>query len=175
MKRVGEWIVVCVVLAMMLGCVRQGPQRPSQRKGETPPVDSAALALLELNKQLAQAADQQLVQWVQASGEPYALYEANTWMWIIERGDTHAAAPKQGESWTVHMRTYDLNGQLFCDSEGTYVIGKQELPAAVDSNIGELYPGGKARLLAPWYQAYGLTGTDHIPPYENIMIEIELK
>jgi hypothetical protein len=51
-----------VVLAMMLGCVRQGPQRPSQRKGETPPVDSAALALLELNKQLAQAADQQMVQ-----------------------------------------------------------------------------------------------------------------
>ena len=162
-------------LLLLTACGQTGPQRPSQRKSERPQADSAALALLELNQQLARAADKQLADFAQAQDEPYALYEADTWMTIIDRGDETSAAPRANEEWTVHMQTYDLSGHMLLDSEGSYRIGRQELPLAVDANIGELHRGGKARLLAPWYAAYGLQGTAEIPPYENVIIEIELK
>ena len=162
-------------LFLLSGCRPQAPQIPSQRKGEAPKTDSAALALMELNRQLAQAADRQLVQLVQEQAEPYALYEAGTWMTILDRGDETSAAPAYDEQWTVHMQIYDLSGRMLVDSEASYRIGRHELPEAVDENIGELRRGGKARLMAPWYAAYGLKGTENIPPYENVIIEIELK
>jgi len=61
------------------------------------------------------------------------------------------------------------------DAEGTYRIGEHELPQGVDANIGELHRGGKARMLVPWYAAYGISGTETVPPYENVIIDIELK
>jgi predicted exporter len=167
------WIFIIVWL--IAGCTNTAPQRPSQRKGETPKADSTALALMELNQQMAQAADDQLHRLAQEQSEPYALYEADTWIAILDHGATDAEHPKFGQEQTVHMRTYDLSGHLLLDSEGTYRIGAHELPQAVDANICELYPHAKARLLAPWYAAYGLQGTDYIPPYENVMIELELK
>ena len=160
---------------VLVSCGQQSPQRPSQRKGEKPKADSAALALLELNQSLAIAADKQLTQLALAQEEQYALYEASTWMTILDKGDQERPVPTFNEFWTIHMRTYDLAGHLLLDSEGTYQIGKQELPLAVELNIRELHQGGKARLLAPWYAAYGLEGTAEIPPYENVIIEIELK
>ena len=54
-------------------------------------------------------------------------------------------------------------------------LGKNELPMAVEWNMDELHPGGMARMYAPWYTAFGQQGTAHIPPYENVMIEIELR
>jgi len=160
---------------LMVSCGGKGPQIPSKRSGESVQVDSASLALMELNQQLAKAADEQMMQLATAQDEPYALYDAHTWIHIIDRGDTDRQAPKYGESCAMHIRTYDLNGTLLLDAEGTYTLGKNELPPAVDRNAGELHPGGKARMYAPWYSAYGLKGTETIPPYENVIIEIELR
>ena len=73
------------------------------------------------------------------------------------------------------MKVCDLNGHLLQDSEGTYTIGKYELPVAVDLNIGEWHQGTRIKMFAPWYSAFGMQGTKEIPPYENVMIELELK
>lgn len=167
------WIGLAVL--MLVACNRLAPQRPSQRMGQVPQVDTAQLALLQLNRQLAEAADNLLMQTAQAQDEAYALYEANTWVTILDPGNTESASPVPGEEWTVHMRTYTLTGELYTDSEGTYRIGKQELPIAVDVNICEWHRGCRIRMYAPWYAAYGIKGTDEIPPYENVMIELELK
>ena len=167
------WVIGLTLL--LAGCGHQAPQQPTQRKGKETPVDSAALALLELNQQLAATADKQIALYVQQQKEPYALYEANTWMTVIDRGDEMSATPVRDTEWTIRMRTLSLTGQLLMDSEASYIIGRQDLPRAVEMNIGELHHGAKARLVAPWYAAYGLQGTEHIPPYENVIIEIELK
>ena len=172
----GERIIGFAVIALMLvGCAKTGPQIPSQRKGSVAAPDSAQLALLSLNQHLAETADEQLRLIVQTQEEPYALYEANTWMTVIDRGDETGGSPQDNEEWTVKMRIYDLNGQLLMDSERSYRIGKKELPQGVDENIGNLYRNGKARLFVPWYAAFGVTGTNDIAPYENVMIEIELR
>lgn len=160
---------------LFCSCGHQVPQRPSQRKGQEVQVDSTALALMELNQQLAMSADKQLAAFVKTQEETYAFYDANTWVTILNHGDENSAMPKSGEEWVIRMHTYDLEGNLLLDSEGTYCIGKQELPLAVEANIHEWHRGAKIRLVAPWYAAYGLKGTKEIPPYENIIIDLELK
>ena len=172
--KVEKYIVWFAVL-LLVGCGPKAPQIPSQRKGQAPQVDSAQLALMELNRQLAQTADEQLAVLVQAQPETYALYENNSWCTLLEVGDTDRETPKPGEEWSLHVRVYSLSGKLYLDSEGTYHVGKLELPPAVDSNIFEWHHGARLRIFAPWYSAYGITGTDIIPPYENVMIELELK
>lgn len=159
----------------MAACSPQAPQRPSRRMGQAPQADSAQLALLALNQQLAATADETLHRMAQAQEEPYALYENGTWVHLIDTGDDTRGVPAGGEECTVHMRIFSLEGQLYCDVEQTAHAGKYELPGAVDANIREWNHGTKARLLAPWYAAYGIKGTDVIPPYENVIIELELK
>ena len=159
---------------LLIGCGKQAPQIPTQRKSAPPQVDSTVIAMLELNQHLAAAADEQMRLLARAQEEPYALYEANAWMTIIRKGDETQPAPAYNEEWMLHMKIYSVDGALLLDSQGSFRIGKQELPEAVDKNIGELHPGGKARIYAPWYSAYGVTGTNQIPPYENVIIEIDV-
>lgn len=163
------------VVVLLVACSQVNPQKPSQRMGSAPSVDSTQLALLEMNQQLAQAADKQLTQVAQELEGNYALYDSNVWMRILSRGDESTAKPMEDEEWTVHMRVYTLSERLLVDSEASYRIGKHELPDAVETVIGELHHGAQARLLAPWYAAFGMKGTEQVPPYENVIIEIEVR
>lgn len=169
------FIVVFLGTLLLSGCGHQPPQRPSQRRGTAPEPDSAQMALLELNRQLAEAADCRILEYVQAQEEPYALYESNTWMAILNHGDENSTSPMQDEEWGITMRVYSLNGELYNDYAGNCKIGRNELPAGVEANMNELHHGAKARMVIPWYAAYGVTGTENIPPYENIIVELELK
>jgi FKBP-type peptidyl-prolyl cis-trans isomerase len=73
------------------------------------------------------------------------------------------------------MRVYTLEGKLLTDNKGTYAIGKNELPYAVDRNLREMHPGAKMRMYVPWYTAYGQSGTEHVPPFENVIIDLEIE
>ena len=167
-------IFLTVVTAVCVCCVRQAPQRPSTRHGQAPEVDSASLALIELNYRMAAGADRELASYVQTSGEPYALYDNNTWLLVTAKGEE--SIPLLGdEKHTMHLRLYDLQGRLLEDVQREYTIGRMELPLAVEGVLPELHPGATARLLAPWYAAFGTTGTATVPPYTNIMIDLEIQ
>ena len=105
---------------LFAGCGHQAPQRPSQRKGQGPQVDSAALALLQLNQQLAETADRELTALAQEQDSAFALYEAGTWMRIMNKGDETTPTPQANEEWTIRMCVYDLKMQLLEDSEASY-------------------------------------------------------
>lgn len=173
----GYRLAVIGVLAMLvLACGRQAPQRPSQRMGAEVPVDSAELAIMDFNRQMAEAADKQLLQLTQVQGgETYALYYGNAWVRVLALGDEETPTPQEGEEWLLHMRVYDTQEHLLMDTEQTYRIGKYELPVAIDKNINEWHRGAKIRMYAPWYSAFGRQGTAEIPPYENVIIDLELK
>lgn len=175
MKHVYRLVVLNLALVLLIACGGKGPQRPSQRRGEAAKEDSTELALMELYTQLAIAADKQIQKVAMSQEEPYALYDANSWMHIIDHGNEQLKAPTHNSVCTVHMVTYTLNGRQLLDSEVSCCIGKGEIPVGVEWNLDELHPGGKAKLIVPWYMAYGQQGTDYIPPYENVIIEIELK
>lgn len=168
-------IILWGIAMLIAGCGPQNPQIPSQRKSRPPEPDSTQLAVMELNMQLAQAADEQLAALVQKQEESYALYNGGAWATIIDRGDIDRPMPRMGEECAVHLKVFALDGRMLEDSEGTYCIGKMELPAAVDTNIREWHHGCRVKMYAPWYSAYGIRGTRNIPPYENVLIEIELR
>ena len=174
MREVYKFIVVSCA-AVLVSCGGKGPQIPSQRKGETPKADSTQLALLELNQQLRESADATLLHLVQAQGEPYAQYEMGTWVHMYDVGRTEEDKIQEGEECTVYMRVSSLEGKLYSDTEQRFKAGKYEVPAAIDANIREWYHGAKMRLIAPWYAAYGIKGTAQVPPYENVIIELEIK
>lgn len=169
-------IFLLLGVAMFLcGCGGTGPQRPSQRKSAVPTVDSTQLALMELNYQLATAADEQLRALVKAQTENYALYNNGTWVHIIQVGETDRAMLKQGEECTVRMRVMSLEGKLYTDTEQTATIGKYEWPTAVDKNLPEWHHGARVKMFVPWYSAYGIKGTAEVPPYENVIIELDIE
>lgn len=164
-----------VFLLCLTACSKQAPQIPSQRTSKPAQENAEQTATKALNQQLALTADEEVQAWVALQTDPYQQGEANTWIYVSDEGDPIGAQPATDEVWTVHMRIYDLAGQLLTDTEKAYRIGKKELPAAVDKNIGAMHRGAKARIVTPWYSAFGLTGTAEIAPYENLVIEIELK
>lgn len=163
--------VIGMLLCLLVGCGK-GPQRPSQRKGESVQTDTAQLALMSLNQQLAQSADEQIYRWVQTQTEQYALYEHGTWGTVLRTGEGNL---QPGEECSVHMRVYSLTGKLYCDIEQTAHVGKYELPNTIDANITEWTHGASLKLAAPWYAAYGIQGTAQIPPYENVIIELDIR
>ncbi|MBR1878236.1 MAG: hypothetical protein IJ814_04425 [Paludibacteraceae bacterium] len=158
----------------MTACVPQAPQRPSTRKGAKPAPDSTQLALMELNLRLAQAADEELVRYVQASGKAFALYDNHTWMCVRDKGDDTLPHLLPEGQWVVHMEVYDLNGKRLADIQRQYRIGKMELPPAVDDCVVYLHPRAQALLAAPWYMAFGAAGGDGVPPYTNVLIDLKI-
>jgi hypothetical protein len=168
-----RWVIGLVVL-LLSGCGGKGPQRPSQRKGSAPQADTTVLGLMEMNQQLAETADAQLHRLAREQEESYALYEQGTWVHIYDKGDTERPI-HYNEEYTVHMRVYSLKGTFYMDAEQTARAGKYELPAAIDENITDWHHGASMRMIVPWYAAYGNKGTAKVPPYENVIIDLEIR
>ena len=167
------WVIGLVVL--LVSCTGQGPQRPSQRKSAVQQPDTTLVALMELNQRMAQAADEQLLHIVQSQDTAFALYERGTWAYILDPGDVTREAITPGAQCTIHMRVYALNGKLYWDTQQTAQAGKYVFIPAIDENITEWHYGARIVLYAPWYAAFGITGKDAIPPYENVRIELVIK
>lgn len=167
--------IICIALVLM-SCGGPNPQRPSARlgKGASVEVDSTQLALLELNMRMAEAADKELMQLAQAREGEYAVYDANTWMRIDDPGDIEAETVRRGEHKTVAMQVYTMQDQLLLDSRREYILGQLELPIGVDMNLLHLHPGAKVRMLTPWYSAFGMQGNEFVPPYTNVIIDVEI-
>ena len=173
MRRQSFFLAIALFSLLMVACGKQGPQRPSRWLGRDPEPDSAQLALLELNRQMAIAADKELMQLAQAQDEQYALYEGGAWVHQIEVGEDSLV--RLGTNCAVRICTYTLDGRLLTDSERTYSVGKLEMPIAIERNIHNWNHGAKMRMYVPWYSAYGINGNEHVAPYENVIFEIDIR
>lgn len=168
--------IIVLVCSLLVGCGGKGPQRPTYKSGQAPQEDTAAIALMEMNQRMAKEADQALLRYVEGQEEQYALMAiSNAWMRIAGHGDSDGPSPKEDELWCMHIRTKDLQGRLLLDEEREYRIGRNELPICADIHCGEWHHGDHIILLAPWYSAYGMHGNEAIPPYTNVIIDIEIK
>jgi hypothetical protein len=128
---------------------------------------------MAFNQGMTESADEQLASIAQADSLPFALYERGTWCAILSPGEGETV--QRGEECSLHIRTYSLSGKLYTDFVQTALIGAWKLPAAIEENITEWHHGARLVLLSPWYAAYGIQGTEHIPPYENLRIEITIQ
>lgn len=172
------------VVALIMGCARTAPQKPSQRNGvrAEAAADTAAMALLTMNQRLADAADREVlrrVQQAQASGAEenalvYSQNEVGAWeRWIVRSHE--GECPKKDEEWTLHMVVSSLDGQMLLDSEATYRIGREEMPRAVEEAISEAHHGDEVEIICPWYTAYGAVGNEYIEAYQNVIITVYIR
>lgn len=167
---------ICLLLSAS-GCGGRGPQRPSHRSGTRPKADSAALALMEMNQRMAIAADEEVLQYVQGREDAARFAQmpfSNAWVRVLEKGDEQGACPQKDETWRLHIKTYSLRGQLLLDTEQEYRIGRNELPMCIEMHINEWHRGAEVVIAAPWYSAHGMMGTEDVPAYENVLLEIRI-
>ena len=175
-RRLVCFLWVCLLL-LAGGCGGRGPQRPSQRSGTKPEADSSALALMEMNQRLAIAADEEVLRYVQGleDAERFAQMPfSNAWVRVAEKGDEQSNSPQKDETWRLHIKTYSLQGQLLLDTEQEYRIGRNELPMCIEMNINEWHREARVIIVAPWYAAYGMMGTEEVPAYENVLLDITI-
>ena len=173
-----QTIYTLLVCFLLIGCGGRGPQRPSQRSGSVKTEDSTVIAMVELNQRLAMAADDAVLRYVSEKEDITHFAQmpfSNAWVRIIDKGDETRETPKKDEVWTIHIKTYSLEGKMLIDSEQAYRIGRNELPMCVELIITEWHHGTKAIMVAPWYAAYGMLGTAEIGAYENVLLEITVR
>ncbi len=111
---------------------------------------------------------------------PEAQLSASGLVYIIENTG-EANKPSEGMKMTVHYRgTFRADGKQF---DASYDRGQ---PMAFQYKINRMIPGfeeglgmvgkgGKAKLIIPYYQAYGKNGRPGaIPPYSDLVFDIEV-
>ena len=166
--------VVAAAFACFGACHRVKPQSPSNRRTEA---DSAQLAIIMLNRQLAVSADKQLISYVKAMADddtlPYALHEFGFWFRFLSNDDQPRYQPQ--EHVTVHTLVYTFDGKQLADLvDDVVVCGQNEMRCL---NWVLMLMGGNESIevLAPWYLAYGQQGNDFAEPYQNLRFVITTK
>lgn len=87
--------------------------------------------------------------------------------------------PQQGETALVHYKGYFLDGEVFDSSyeRGRPLevkIGQGGLIQGWLEAIPMMREGEKAQIIVPWRLAYGKQGKGNIPPYANLVFDLEL-
>ncbi len=160
---IGSWLL------FPMSCQRTKPQAPANRSRQ---VDSTELAMALLTQQMVEGANTELARYVNTLDTAYTLDSRGYWYTKTRRTDGDTIRKEQEA--LLRVVVHDLQGTLLTDSEVAIVVGKQALPAAIDAFLQQMCMGEKASLIVPWYAAYGATGTETIPAYENIRMEIEV-
>lgn len=163
-------LVIGYWLLWMVGCTQQ-PQ-PVRRLSEKQEPDSALMAQMAFNMQMASAADKACREWVNNDSAAYVLDDFGFWYAKIIR--QHADSLQTGEHILLHMQMSELDGSLVADVEEPVVVGSGELPMAINRSIKQMSRGEQMRIIAPWYTAYGTEGTRIIKPYTNLVITLTI-
>lgn len=175
MKQLGDkvislWIIGCGLLAMV-SCTQQPQQVRKLSDAQEP--DSALMAQLSFNMQMASAADKACSAWVKADTAVFALDDFG--FWYTKTINIHADSLQAGEQATLHLQISELNGQLLADIQQSFTIGSGDLPVSINRSLKQMGRGEKMRIVAPWYTAYGAEGTSIIKPYTNLIITLSVE
>jgi cyclophilin family peptidyl-prolyl cis-trans isomerase len=111
---------------------------------------------------------------------PSAQLSPSGLVYIIENEGT-GVKPVQGTSLTVHYRgTFRADGKQFDASYDrgqpmTFAFIDQKMIPGFEEGLAMLGKGGKAKLIIPYFQAYGKNGRPGaIPPYSDLVFDIEI-
>ena len=187
--------VLIIALAIALSaCSPQAPQRPSQRSGQSVEPDSATLAIVELHRRLADAAEVELNNYIRNHPGQWFAQDDGSWyspnpsgvaalagltaanVSLAQAVAERRSSPQDGLSGaagplSLRLITRDLDGKLLSDVQGEYELGKCQLPSSVEKRLSA-QRSSHFKVLAPWYVAYGSKGNEAVPGYQNVTIEV---
>lgn len=111
---------------------------------------------------------------------PNAQMSPSGLVYIIENEGT-GPKPQKGAHMSVHYRgTLRADGKQFDASYDrgqpmTFTYIEQKMIPGFEEGIGMLGKGGKAKLIIPYFQAYGKNGRPGaIPPYSDLVFDVEI-
>ncbi len=155
------------ICSMLMACGKTQPQRPTF-KNRPQAADSTVVALVEVNQRMAADADSRLARY---ATEDYALQEEGYWVSGLHDIETGFSDSTQV---CVRMQVYDTEGNLYEDRHETFCVGKTGDMRVLDPVLRQLHSGDSVSILAPWYMAYGSLGSQVVPPYTNVRIELRV-
>ncbi len=159
--------VVILASCLLCSCQRTKPQAPSHRQAQ----DTAQVALLLMTQRMAEEADKELTNYVNHVDSGYTLNESGIWYRYTKRTDEKRW--QKGEDVELHAQIFTMDGKLLTDSRETIALGKGETLQSVENILQTMRRGEACELLIPWYQAFGVSGSEEVPPYTNIKINME--
>jgi len=115
---------------------------------------------------MAEDADSRLIPYVT---EDYALQEEGYWVSGLKDVETGFRDSVQV---CARWRVYDTDGRLYEDRHETLTVGRTSEMRVLDPVLRQMHPGDSVSILAPWYMAYGSLGSQVVPPYTNVRIEL---
>jgi len=153
-----------------VGCTQQ-PQQVRRLSDKQAP-DSALMAQMAFNMQMASDADKACSDWVKQDSAAYVLDEFGFWYSKTIKQPTELL--QTGEAISIHLLMAELNGQILADIEDVFAVDSGDLPTAINRCLRQMRRGEQMRIVAPWYTAYGIEGTNIIKPYTNLVITLTI-
>lgn len=164
-------ILIIFGVVLLVGC-KPAPQQVRHLGEEK--VDSLMLMQMEFNNQMTAAADRQCLEFVQKdSATAYAQDEYGYWYAksIASIGDSL----KAGQNVMLHLEVSELNGDLLADVKRQTKVDSGDLPLAINQVLKMMREGEQMVIVAPWYTAYGVEGTELVKPYANLKIVVNVE
>ena len=92
---------------------------------------------------------------------------------------TRGAQPQAGQTVRIKYVVNFMDGTPLGNSDqlGDYyefVVGRGKVVKGLDEGVGMMRVGEKARLVVPFTLAYGINAYGNIPPYSNLVFDVEL-
>ena len=115
--------------------------------------------------------------WIKAgmkriAGMTYVLDEFGFWYSKTIKQQTELL--QTGEAISIHLLMAELNGLILADIEDVFAVDSGDLPTAINRCLRQMRRGEQMRIVAPWYTAYGIEGTNIIKPYTNLVITLTI-
>ena len=160
-------IFVIALLIVTSACSRVQPQGAANKQE----ADSVAIALMQMNLQLAMDADKALTDFVKTSDLPYVLDLSN--FWYYRQTVTEGREVKEGMRVEYSAEVRNLaTGALIEEVTEEVTVGKRATLRAIDICLGMMREGETYLLLAPYYNAYGRDGNEWVEPLTNVTIKL---
>ena len=150
----------------LVGCTQQ-PQQV-RRLSEKQEPDSALMAQMAFNMQMASAADKACREWVNNDSAAYVLDDFG--FWYTKTISLPSDTLQKGQEVNAHIQITEINSNLMIDTKMPIVVGSGDLPTAINRVLKIMCVGEQMRIITPWYAAYGIEGTNTIKPYSNLII-----
>lgn len=166
MSNIRKYSLILMAAASLVGCRKVAPQAPANQQER----DTVGMAATMLNMRLAEAADRQVSLWVQHADTAYVLDDFGYWYCFYRRTDRPGI--REGDRVELFYTTTTLDEQLIEDCQTTIQVGRRETIWAIDVFLTNMREGEAARIISPYYTAYGKDGNEKVAPLTNCIIDI---
>jgi len=165
-------LLFSLFIALLFGlglnaCKKHPAQFPSNKIVDK---DSTEQSLIEMNKAMTLREDSLIQEFINKQSVVFRKIPSGIWYRIQKT--TKLDSIKNDSIISFSYIVYSLEGVKLKEGIKTNQFNKKELPAGLEEGLKLMRKGESARIIIPWYLAYGMQGNEEIPPYTSIIYDV---